>query len=343
MSGKTEFIEVECCFCHKRFNKTLHRYKEAQKYKWNFFCSRECQSKFKNKKILTQCSECSKNIAVSRSSYVKSVNKRFFCSQKCSATYNNQIRGPRSEETKLKIRNSLYKYFNNNGITRTYCHKNNSYVKSDRLIIPLKECPICHKSFKGHQRFCCSKECGYIYQFGSLPYTKDEVINMIVSIGKNTSKTPQKRDCETKLYHSAVRFFGTWNKAMMACNLKPNHSKYQKTRLKCKDGHIADSISERTIDDWLFFHNIRHEKNKKYPNSKMDCDFYLVDYDLWVEYFGLFGGNIKEYNDTMETKKEIIKANKIKFVQLVPNDLYGNKSISYDEKLTKIFESYINI
>lgn len=104
---------------------------------------------------------------------------------------------------------------------------------------------------------------------------------------------------------------------------------------------MADSISERTIDDWLFKNNIKHERSKRYPNSKMDCDFYFVDYDLWVEYFGLSGGDFQEYEETMKTKREIVKNNNLNFIEMIPEDLYGDKKTSYDDKLNKIFGKYI--
>ncbi|GEM_PF-599254 len=329
MSDKTEFVEVECTHCKKKFNKTLHRYKEAQKMGYRPFCSKKCKDDFKITSLNLKCSECNKDIVVLRNRYDASDNKRFFCNSSCFATFNNKLRGHKSEEEKDNIALGLKKYYDLKGRSR-----------------PVRDvtCLVCGKSFKTRKtnQNCCSRGCHCFYRFGELPYTKDDVINTIINIAKNTAHTPQKRDCKSKLFHTAVKFFGTWNKAMEACGLKPNHSKYQKIRLKSLDGHMSDSISEKIIDDWLFKNNVKHEKSKRYPNSRMDCDFYFVDYDLWVEYFGLSGGDFQEYEETIKIKKEMVKNNNLKFVALVPDDLYGDKKVSYSDKLNKIFGKYIN-
>jgi hypothetical protein len=330
MSNKNKFVEVECCNCFKKFNKTIHRYKESIKKKYRFFCGKECISAFFTTKIKCNCSECLCDIEVQKGQLERSKNKRFFCSSTCSARFNNKLRGAKGEKEKQKISKSLIKHYAKKGTARALLDK---------------VCPICDKRFKTKikNRICCSKDCGNIYQFGSLPYTKDEVVTIVLNIVKDSGRTPQKRDCLHKLYHAAVKFFGTWNKAMVECGLKPNHSKYQKIRLKCKDGHIVDSISEKIIDEWFFKNNIAHEKNKKYPNSNMDCDFYLSDYDLWVEYFGLWGGGIKEYDKTIEDKEKIIVANDFNFVGLKPLDLYVDNGVSYEKKLQGMFRKYFNV
>jgi len=83
---------------------------------------------------------------------------------------------------------------------------------------------------------------------------------------------------------------------------------------------MADSISERIVDNWLHDHGLVHEKNKKYPNSKMNCDFYLIDHDIWIEYFGLIG--VEEYDKGVEIKKDVAKDNGLTLISLTPDDLY---------------------
>jgi len=54
------------------------------------------------------------------------------------------------------------------------------------------------------------------------------------------------------------------------------------------DGNIYDSQAEAKIADWLLINNIVYEAHKKLPKpSKSISDFYLSDYDLWIEYDGL--------------------------------------------------------
>ena len=312
-------INVKCGVCGKEFKKTLRRYNESVKNGWNFYCSKKCEKKYKTKSIRLKCSECKKNIKVSNGQFQKSKSKRFFCGKSCSAKFNNKLRGARTDEVKRKISKGLALFH-----------------KRDFKYIEHKNCIICRKIFKPKKRYskCCSLQCGQIYQFGSLPYTKDDVINGILNKYEELSRTPQRRDCLKRVASAASRLFGTWNKAIIECGLEPNSSKYQRVRLKCKDGHIADSISEMIIDDWFFDNNIKHMRNKKYPDSNFDCDFYFPDYDLWVEYFGLLG-QVKKYDEGVKIKRKLIKKHSLKFVELKPSDLYP------DNNLQEIFKKYV--
>lgn len=54
------------------------------------------------------------------------------------------------------------------------------------------------------------------------------------------------------------------------------------------DGELYDSLSEAKIADWLFLNDIAYESHKHLPKpSRSISDFYLTDYDLWIEYDGL--------------------------------------------------------
>ena len=52
------------------------------------------------------------------------------------------------------------------------------------------------------------------------------------------------------------------------------------------DGHFVRSKAELIIDNWLHRHRILHEYEKKIPSEYMMCDFYLADYDIYIEYWG---------------------------------------------------------
>jgi len=316
MSDKTEFIGVRCSFCGLKFNKTIHRYKESIKNGWNFYCSKNCGDLARSKKIDTKCHNCGKDIVIENNRHQKS--KNVFCSKSCSATYNNSNRKI-SNKTRDKIRQSLNKYHKKRGSSKNKI-----------------SCACCGKLFKAtrDRTRCCSEKCGKIYQFGSQPYTKEDVINGILNKYNETGRTPQRRDCLSRVVSAASRLFGTWNKAVKECGLKPNSSKYQKIRLKCLDGHMGDSISEKIVDDWFFNNGMAHERNKKYPNSNMNCDFYFTNLDLWVEYFGLLG-ECKEYDEIVSLKREIVKRNGLRFVELSCVDLYP------DIKLNEIFKKFV--
>jgi hypothetical protein len=65
------------------------------------------------------------------------------------------------------------------------------------------------------------------------------------------------------------------------------------TRVKSKyshytwiNNHICRSDGEYILANFLLKNNIKYEYEKAYDN-KMRCDFYLNDYNLYVEYFGM--------------------------------------------------------
>lgn len=307
-------INVECCFCHKFFQKEKGLYNWAIKQKWKSFCSKECRIKYKTKSKNLKCFNCGKDIIVGNCDYKRSKTKKFFCCNSCAAVVNNKNRIFSDEKRKKiseKTRNSIRKYLKT----------------QNKIMLEKKTCFVCNKIFspirKSHK--FCSKKCQQIYKFGSVQYTKDEIVNKIIELSKQLKRTPQKRDCLIRLTSAAVRFFGTWNKAMGFCGLKPNKSLFQKTRLKCQDGHMADSISEKIVDEWLFSNKINHERSKKYPNSNMDCDFYLPNYNIWLEYFGLIGH--KKYEIGMELKRQIAKDNNLNFIEIIPSDLYPKNKL----------------
>lgn len=71
------------------------------------------------------------------------------------------------------------------------------------------------------------------------------------------------------------------------------------------DGEIYDSRSEARIADWMFSTGIEYEPHKHLPKpSRSICDFYLPEYDLWVEYDGLMEVRT---NDKLKDKARFYK------------------------------------
>lgn len=81
---------VRCISCNKEINRPTGRVNEAKKFGWNSYCSKECQSKFKNLCITTKCyrSDCDKVVTRCRNQF-----RKFgvaFCSRRCAALVNNK-------------------------------------------------------------------------------------------------------------------------------------------------------------------------------------------------------------------------------------------------------------
>ena len=320
---KRPLTTVICYMCGMEFEKPLFRHVEAVKFGLREFCSSPCRNQHKTTSIRTVCSCCSKPIVVLKGVFDLSLHKRFFCGQACAASFNNKLRKPYSEATRSKISDSLRVYF-----AKQIGLSHQVSTRKYRIIEP-KMCAICNKEFKppNDRQMCCSKKCGTIYQFGVAPVTKDECVSIILNHFDTTNRTPMKREVRHGVYHAAVRLFGSWNKAIESCGLKSNGNSPRNVKIKCSDGHVVRSISEKVIDEWLTQNNIRHEIEKPYPVGRYTCDFYLADHNIWVEYFGLAGA-FEEYDEAMRVKNEMVKEHGLNLVSLFPKHLYPECKLS---------------
>ncbi|MBR2388089.1 MAG: hypothetical protein IKB02_04905 [Clostridia bacterium] len=108
-------------------------------------------------------------------------------------------------------------------------------------------------------------------------------------------------------------------------------------RFKCRDGEKVRSKSERDIDDFLYLNRIWHiyESEYQHPLSKQLSrpDFYLPDYNLYIEYFGM---KTPEYLKKREEKIKMYNSDdSINFEYLT----YEDDKVIY-EKLKKICIKY---
>jgi hypothetical protein len=89
-------------------------------------------------------------------------------------------------------------------------------------------------------------------------------------------------------------------------------------------GEVVRSYSEKVIADWFFRNGVRYA----YEHPALDWrgsvisrpDFYLPDYGVCVEYWGLAGTG-KEYDRTMRWKVARYRMNGVRVVSLCPGDL----------------------
>lgn len=296
---------VRCDLCGKEFEKEVRAINEARRGGYRTFCSKECHHNAKSKTEKRQCDTCGVEIEVQRNAIVGSKTGRFYCSGSCAAKTNNLGR-VRTDESRGKTSKALFgKRRNGEG---------DSWATAN--------CLVCGKKFKyltSRDRIMCSVKCSQLYQFGVLPYSKEEVVEMVGSLIVQFGQAPSSKLVERKLFSAAVRFFGSWNKLIRELGCKPN-SQWVRFKPTCRDGHKADSISEMLVDNWLFERGIRHERRKAYPEGRYTCDFYLPDMDLWVEYFGI--DNRHWYQETMRVKEDMAKRHGLKLIGILPVHLY---------------------
>lgn len=299
-------VEVICSYCGNLFLRPRNRYNEAVRNGGNQFCSRECQNQFQDTKETVSCNHCGTPIKIHRGLIAKSKTGRFFCSHTCSASETNKGR-IHTEATRKKIQEK-----NSRGpvIRKLPNHEE-------------RPCMVCGKPFSSRDNDvkACSKVCGQILQHGVLPLTKEEVITQIQALVGQLGHTPSSKQVTHSLTHAAARFFGSWNKAMISLGFEPNTQWMSKKKLICKDGHKADSLAERILDDWFYEQGVQHERAKRYPDSRLNCDFYLTEYDIWVEYFGLWQQHPR-YDQTVLEKYARAKTHGINLIGISPEMMF---------------------
>lgn len=157
-------------------------------------------------------------------------------------------------------------------------------------------------------------------------YNKQSMLDLITEFHEKNGRIPFK--CELNKLKICKKYFGSWNNAIISAGFEPNPVKFAK-RVRAIDGDWCDSFSEKILDDWLFTKEIVHLRNVRYRDSKMNADFFLPEYNLFIELFGLKGVN-KNYDKNFMRKAEIIKKYKMLLVGIFMNDITQGK---FQEKI----------
>lgn len=115
--------------------------------------------------------------------------------------------------------------------------------------------------------------------------------------------------------------------------------RYGNKKIKTKDGRFVRSLSEKIILDYFFDHFTRviYEKTVTYINEKKEeaelhPDFYLPDYDLYIEFNGLTN---KTYLRQKDYVSKVYKSKGYNVVILDSNDINDIEST-----LDKVLEKY---
>lgn len=109
--------------------------------------------------------------------------------------------------------------------------------------------------------------------------------------------------------HKCRKLFETYSIALIAAGLNP--AKTMKTRMVARDGHICDSYGEMLVDNILNNLNIEHSIHKRYPGSKLICDFYINDniYIEYIEFSQVKSDYIRgRYLEKLDKKRSIVDA-----------------------------------
>ena len=136
-------------------------------------------------------------------------------------------------------------------------------------------------------------------------------------------------------------------------DLRTLKSKYEplnivrKEKLDTFQGEKVKSVEELNIANFLFLNGINYEYEKRYPVDGFiyQPDFYLKDYDIYLEHFGIDENNratwLNEFNerayiDEMEKKRQTHLENGTKLLETYS---YYNKNNVLIDKLKEILEA----
>lgn len=271
----------------------------------------------------TICAQCSKTFFKDTKRFNESIKRgwKFFCSKKCEDL-------SRMKRVKLTCQNpTCNKVFERishevNPSKRHFCSQSCANIIIGKQLIKYKICPICKNSFYGRNKFC-SWECVKRQIIdANKTYSKEILTKQILHFYEIHKRIPIKK--ELPQAKTIRRYFGTWNKCIIAAGFEPNTTMFSK-RFKALDGHMCDSLSEKVIDDWLFQKQIPHEIHVPYNINKMTADFKIND--VWIEFFGL-EGRLLSYDKTMLFKRKLWKEKGLKVIEIFPHDLFPKNKLS---------------
>jgi len=297
-----KFIKVKCKNCSKIFLKDKGHYKENLKFGHNFYCSRECESKYKTRKRrILKCENCGKEFRRA----VSAISPHNYCSYFCAAIINNRKRPERGAKT-IECENCGKKFkkwvLRNKKYCSRACLANAKFYTAEKLLKiikttarQLKRTPARREVSRGVDKAC-------VRFFGS--------------------------------WNNAVSTAG------FTPNRSHDNKMYKRANAKAIDGHLCDSISEVLIDNWLHKNNIRHEKDVPYPGTKHKADWQIMSKNqkIFVEYFGL-ANDSPRYDRSVNEKRALCKEKNISLIGIYPKDLYPK--IYLDNNLKNKFEDYM--
>ena len=105
----------------------------------------------------------------------------------------------------------------------------------------------------------------------------------------------------------------------------------------------SDSDGEELIKEFLEETDIKFKREQKIADLKGDfkpyrtADFYLPEYKVYVEFFGLW--NIEKSRKDYQKKREIYEKNKIPCIYIYPDNL-GILNFIFKRRLKKVLKKY---
>ena len=201
----------------------------------------------------------------------------------------------------------------------------------NKLLMKTDDNSFDHVSWKINGLIEISKKCGFAPSSEDLLKVYGEYINCLEKktnepnylVSKNgTSENPSNNQSIT--FENSLPLINENNSEQKQNKTNKNNFLQINDRYKPKyrtlDGHFVRSRGEVMIDDWLYSNKIAHEYEKRLPLSEtVYCDFFLPDFSLYIEYWGL---DSEEYNIRKEEKKLLYEKYKFNLLEITNDDIF---------------------
>jgi DNA helicase IV len=188
----------------------------------------------------------------------------------------------------------------------------------------------------------CNDRLGVEIQVSTFHALGNQIIGVVEPVVPTLSRLALDRQFFTKFLDTVIAELRTneaaWKKirTFFLGHLKPHkaeaefhtlaeyRSYIQRVELRALSGDRVKSFAELDIANFLFFNGVKFEYERRYPHEskRYQPDFYLTDYDIWLEHFGIDKkGNTAPYIDRdkyhceMEWKRGIHGKNKTKLLE----------------------------
>lgn len=188
------------------------------------------------------------------------------------------------------------------------------------------KCENCGKYCKKKYRYC--SDCYSNFYIGDCCFSNKPIYKDDDYVCVNISLNPECKIVFLKNEVDSIVF----SKGDEYVNLNKEVRDKHEANYRAEDGHKVRSTHEMIIDNYFFNHKMQHIYEKivysKKSSDKCTCDWYLPEYDVYVEYWGLDG---KRYNEEKKYKLNIYKENDLNLLEIEKDDLYNK----IDDKITE--------
>ncbi|MFH1894453.1 MAG: hypothetical protein ABH813_00920 [Patescibacteria group bacterium] len=278
--------------------------------------------------VKVNCKNCGKVFLKDKRHYKENqeLKHNFYCSIKCESTYKRRRRRTLACEncgkSFLRQPSDLSPH--------NYCSQSCAAIINNKnrpergaKTIKCKNCGIKFKKWISNNKKYCSLKCRKEAEC----YTPKELLNIIKNTFKKLGRVPARREMLKGSDKACLKFFGSWNNAVIAAGFEPNRSHsdrmYKRIITKASDGHLCDSASEAIIDNWLLKNNIPHKRDSFYPGThyKADWEITLENQKIFVEYFGL-ANDSPRYDRAVGKKKNLCQKNNIPLIEIYSKDIF---------------------